>query len=408
MLTQRRPTKYGIRVGSFLLAGIALLVLVRAFSLLAQAAHRADPFTSPLSETLSRQQRQGVGPTLVNLVTNGDMETGFYWRYPNHWIANDWFEWFDPDHYRIPEYTDGNERGFVHSGDHSQRLQLWGGDYLAGILQPVSGLSPCVWYRLEAYGQSRPGSEDPPPVEVPSGMRVGIEPNGWLAHWREEYPNYDPKLYASDFPTTVVWSSVRDSYFVFSPYSVTVEALSTTVTVILYANPRVDTKKGVWWHDTVWDAVSLQPAAPPSGRLPEPLGWSPNGFITQVVSQTTGGQMVVEWDTAEPAVGQVWYRVWTPGTPVTPTGTLLPYVLYLPLVARWELPDRYTPAEQSLSTHHQAVIEGLQEGQVVEFVILSRRLRGGACQTSVSPFFQVVVRTSGSTWLRPRPGGSLG
>ncbi|MGD9099457.1 MAG: hypothetical protein PVF45_03180, partial [Anaerolineae bacterium] len=205
-----------------------------------------------------------AGNTLEDLTVNGDLDQQpFYWRFPNHWIAGSWFEWFST-YLRIPEFTDGNERGFIHTHPSSQRLQLWGGSYAGGLMQSVA-VTPCAYYRFRAFGQSRPGSEDPPPVDVASHMKVGVEPHGWMSG--RSISGYNPGLEPDRFPDTVVWSPEATHNFAFAPYSVTVEAFSDTVTLILYSNPEVDIKRGVWWNDTLWDTASLIEVQPPSGTI---------------------------------------------------------------------------------------------------------------------------------------------
>jgi hypothetical protein len=51
----------------------------------------------------------------------------------------------------------------------------------------------------------------------------------------------------------------------------------------------------------------------------------------------------------------------------------------------------YTPLDPSYLTHHQAVIKGPREGQIVEFVILARHLVGDTCSTSPAAPFEVTV-----------------
>ena len=51
----------------------------------------------------------------------------------------------------------------------------------------------------------------------------------------------------------------------------------------------------------------------------------------------------------------------------------------------------YTPLDRSDLTHHQVMIEGLESGQIVEFVILARHLEGDTCRTSPSAAFETTV-----------------
>jgi hypothetical protein len=116
--------------------------------------------------------------------------------------------------------------------------------------------------------------------------------------------------------------------------------------------------------------------------------WEPSGFITNVNAQMGAGNLVVEWDTLEPASTQVWYDVITPTVPITPSGTLmLSSIIYLPMVISQRPPDREydfaTPLDTSLTTHHRVNIPFLEEGEIVKFVALSRRQTGAACRTEM-------------------------
>jgi hypothetical protein len=318
-----------------------------------------------------------------DLLTNGDMDQlGFYWRYPNHWIPGGWFEWFSMNH-RIPEFNNGNERNFVHSLPSSQRLQLWGGEYVGGLMQSVT-VTPCTYHQLTAYGQSRPGTGRLPLVPVESHMRVGIEPYSWLSN--RSITNYNPILEPEDFPSTVVWSSEATSNYVFTPYTVTTEALSRTITVILYSNPQVDLLNGVWWNDTVWDTASLVKVSPPSDLLLDDNLRERDGLIFNLSTVLFPRVAVVEWDTLVPASTQLIYRVLSRPDPISATRPL-PHTLYLPQVtmpANLDVFTQHSPIEPTPKSHHRVTITGLPDVYTLEFVALSRRLEEKACVTSAS------------------------
>ena len=176
----------------------------------------------------------------------------------------------------------------------------------------------------------------------------------------------------------------------------TAESRSDYITAITHVSPdSVYTT-----YDTFWDAGALVELPPPPGRLADPSNWESNEFITGVISYTQSGNLVIEWETAEPASAQVWYQVHTPPPPstlpTTPTGTLLSPAIYLPVLISSQTPgppvySMYTPLDPSYLTHHQAVIKGLREGQIVEFVILARHLVGDTCSTSPSAPLETTV-----------------
>jgi hypothetical protein len=321
-----------------------------------------------------------------DLLKNGNMDQlGFYWRPPNHWIAGGWFEWFSTKPFNFPEYGDGFERNFYHTYPSSQRLQLFGSDYAAGLMQSPT-VTPCTYYQFQAFGQSRPGSVNPPPVEVNSHMKVGIEPYGWKSG-RSIRDGYDPGLEPEDFPATVIWSPEATHNFVFAPYTITAEAQSDKVTVILYAYPEIDIPGGVEWNDTIWDTASLVEVPPPPGtRLDGGNVPEPDGLISNVSARVMPEVAIVQWETSVPASTQLLYRIAEPADPISNT-QLLTYSLYLPMVTHAAGPsvlDRYSRPDTAPVLHHQVVLVGLPEIYTIDFVALSRRLTGEACVTSAS------------------------
>jgi hypothetical protein len=340
-----------------------------------------------------------------DLLTNGNMDQmGFYWRPPNHWIAGAWFEWFSPQPFNFPEFGDGHERGFYHTFPSSERLQLWANDYAGGLMQSAS-VTPCVYYQFEAYGQSRPGSDNPPPVAVASHMRVGIEPFGWKSG--RTITHYDPRLEPDQFPSTVIWSPEATHNFEFAPYRVTAEALSDTLTVILYSYPEVNVEGGVIWNDTIWDTASLVQVPRPAGTLLDGADIpEPDRFIGTVTATVVPGQAVVAWETAGEAYTQLLYRVGNKTRPISAT-TLLVHSRYLPVIGYDLIPEsmRATPPDYTPVRQHTVVLSGLPQDYSLTFVALSRRLGEGACITSASPLMRVESSGESPEPLAPPAGG---
>ena len=72
----------------------------------------------PEEEPPQAQQTQSS-----NLLLNGSMEDGFYWLYPNHYIANNWTRWWLGS--VIPEYDDVREwRPYKYDGEPCANLFL--------------------------------------------------------------------------------------------------------------------------------------------------------------------------------------------------------------------------------------------------------------------------------------------
>jgi hypothetical protein len=315
-------------------------------------------------------------PQGPNLLVNGNMEQlPFYWQPPNHYTAGGWLRWWQGD--KIPEYDDVREwRPWRYDGDHAQTYFRWGLVYTAGIYQRVA-VQPCTYYQFDMYGRNHS-------VEGANHhARVGIDPLG-----RQYNTLEDPRVVS--LPAGIVWSTEATYLFVWGLHTVTAEAAGNYVTAITFASPE----PGYGYYDTFWDTGTLEQAQPPSGRIPGPATWLPDGFITNVTTQTVGGDLTVQWNTSAPASTQVWYRVISPTQAISPT-TPLTETVYLPLVARGVANlDLYTVADQTPVTSHQAIVTGVPAGHIVEFVALSRRLTGGVCLTSTSSVFRVTMPES--------------
>lgn len=304
-----------------------------------------------------------------NLLLNGSMEDGFYWLYPNHYIANNWTRWWLGD--VIPEYDDVRAwRDYKYDGEHAQiYFWIWPQAYTAGIYQQVAA-QPCTFYQFNIYGRNH---SDP---AVNHHARIGIDPLGRIVD--NPYVDY--------FPPEFVWSPEKTYLYTWGLHTLTAESSSDHITAITYVSPDRNYPP----YDTFWDGGTLVQVLPPGGRLPEPSSSTSDGFITSVVSNTLPGQLTIEWNTAEPVWTQVWYIVLTPTESATPTVTLT-NTIYLPLVSRSGWPNLQTPVDQSGTTHHTATIVDLQEGQIVRFVILARRLIEYSCYTSISDSYIVIA-----------------
>jgi hypothetical protein len=307
---------------------------------------------------------------------NGNMEEGFYWKYPNHYIANEWRRWWIGE--SIPEYDDVRAwRPERYDGKHAQIYFRWGRPYTEGIFQRVS-VQPCTYYQFSMYGRNHSNAK------INHHARIGIDPLG---------RNYG--LYMSSLPSDIVWSPEQTFYYTWGQHTVIAESRSDLITAIAYVSPdNVYTT-----YDTFWDTGTLIELPPPPGQLPDPPNWDASEFITGVISYTESNSLFVEWETMEPASAQVWYRVHEPSPPIsiptTPTGTLLFPAVYLPLVVNSLSPESsvypmYTPVDLSHLTDHQAMIPDLITGQIVEFVILARHLENDACTTSASAPFETT------------------
>lgn len=324
-----------------------------------------EPLPAPPVEAQSR---------MPNLLVNGNFdELPFYWAPPNHHIAGGWMRWWIHGTV-LPEFDDARTSRPYYDGGHAQVYFKWGASYEAGIYQVVTGLTPCTPYRLTMWARNHSSLEGGLPR-----ARIGLDPEGTqLTSGPEEGA-------VLGLPPKTVWSREQTALFVWEELAVEAEPLGTRLTAILYAHPD---NPGNGFFDTYWDAGRLITSTYPGGRMPEPALWTPSGFITNVVTSTVLNALLIEWDTLAPASTQVWYNVVQPISPITPTG---PFTIYFPLILSSPSYAYATPLDTSLSTHHRAIIGGLEDGQIVQFVVVSRRLKNGACVTEVSEPRTVTV-----------------
>jgi len=352
-----------------------------------------------------------VSPCLASgdLLLNGNMNTDadtpqerFYWRPTNHFVAGSWYEWWMGDN--LPEFIDGGHPhhnacypppapgGLCHdSNNGSQGYIRWGGIYMAGVYQPVKNVTPCVLYQFSAWNRND---------AVDYYTKVGISPTGWVQPAEvSDNPPYncppdgvskcpDPKLEAeSDFPTTMVWSpKIMPPALTWQQFSVTAEALANTISVWTYAAPQTSGSMSSYWDETSLVAVPF-----PNGRLPNPSSWVPSGFIYNVQPITmTPGTLTINWTTISAGSTQVWYEVRHSSPSITSTA-VYSYYTYFPIIMNSNRYDRHTLLNAAPVTEHQASITGLVSGDQVRFVVASRRVYGGACQTEVSLPWEVNI-----------------
>lgn len=310
-----------------------------------------------------------------NLLVNGDFDDPnypFYWRYPNHWVAGGWIRWWIHGTV-LPEFDDARQRPW-YDGGHAQVYFKWGDTYEAGIYQVVSGLTPCVPYRLTMWARNHSLEG------VLPHAKIGLDPEGTQLTLSD-----DDCAVKTGLPPKTVWSREQTALFQWEELSVEAEPLGNRLTAILYAHPEPPNDGRTYYFDTIWDAGRLITAT--ETRLPAPASWTPSEFITNIVTSIVSNTLVVGWDTQSTSASQVWYTIIPPaGPPVSPTGV---YTVYFPLVMRSPTYDRFTFVE--IGTHHRAEIGGLQDGQTVRFVVATRRLEGGNCVTEVSAPREVTI-----------------
>jgi hypothetical protein len=321
-----------------------------------------------------------------SLLVNGNFdELPFYGPlYPNHYIAGGWERWWLHGTI-IPEYDDVNKPGGVRQntyvdGTHAQVYFKWGVSYTAGIFQVVDGLTPCRPYELTMYARTHSLEGTLPHA------RIGLDPVG--EQLTDDGAVHDPtKLYRS------VWSREQTTLFTWEELSVTAEPLGNSLTAILYAAP-IPSSGEVHYYDTYWDAGALHPSTYPGGRLPNPLQPT-DGFIHSVNAITSSTSLTITWNLDDVSGTQVWYNIVPPPTPPTPiTSTFqINFSAYLPLAARsipFDFPQQ-TALEYTTGVAHSATITDLPSGYTIYYIVVARRLRGGACVTEYAGPYSVKM-----------------
>jgi hypothetical protein len=308
-----------------------------------------------------------------NVLVNPGFEDGdFTWHYPNHYVAADWKRWWihGTD---VPEYTDTGWGRTPYEGSHAQIYHSHQ-NYTAGIYQVVNNVTACRPYQLSMYTKTHSGYA----YTVPHS-RIGLDPYGTKIDRAVE----------NSLPESIVWSNEQTQLTIWEEFAVTVEPLGDKLTAILYAAPEPSPS----FDETYWDSGSLLPVTYENGRLPDSTGTS--DFINNISVVTGTESVTISWHTTEPpAATQVWYNVLTPSTPITSTD-ILTYATYLPLISRSEEPlDRTTGISFMRATEHQSLINGLSSGQVINFVIVARRLNSNICETVQSERWTVKTEAN--------------
>ncbi len=304
-----------------------------------------------------------IAATDENVLLNPGFEDGsFIWYYPNYYVAADWNHWWihGTD---IPEFTDAGWGRSPYEGNHAQIYHSLNKQYTAGIYQKVEHLTPCRPYELTMHTKTHADTW------VRPHSRIGLDP------------------YASNFatsggavknglPPATIWSREQTALFAWERLSVRAEPIGDKLTAILYAAPRPASA----YYETYWDSGALVPSTYESGRLPEPTTSSDFIHDINVVTDTTA--ITISWHTTEPpAATQVWYNIFTSPSPVTSTIPMT-HTAYLPLISRSEEPfTRATGISFMRSKEHQVLLNGLEPGQGIRFIIVARRLNEDVCET---------------------------
>jgi hypothetical protein len=298
-----------------------------------------------------------------NLLLNGDFE-GVFLAYPHgpsgwDYVAEHWSRWWIHGT-SVPEYTDALWGRTPYEGERAQIYHAFP-NYTAGIFQIIEDLTACRPYRLSAFTKTNAGAG------TTAHSRIGLDPYG---------TNFtDDGAVKNGLPPETIWSTTQTSLGIWEELSVKAEPSGDRLAAIFYAAPRPNP-----FYETYWDTASLVPASYDNGRLPEPSVLS--DFIYNVGVITGTERITITWHTTEPAsASQVWYNVKTSSPSLTSTETMT-HTSYLPLIQRDSEPYPFATGISFMrATEHHALINSLDPGQQVKFIITARRLNGDICET---------------------------
>jgi hypothetical protein len=371
---------------------------------------RAEPAPEPPERVYTGLLDQSA---TGNLLLNGDMDQlPFYWRPHKDFVAGRWYQWWS-DRFNLPEYIDGGipnhnqcyptpADGLCHNPvtgqyNSSQGYIRWGAAYDAGIYQPVAGTTPCLRYTFEIYNRNDAANYH---------TRIGIDPTGWIItalgssgphNCPPDGNSQCPDPYIAAFPPTIIWSpAVNHPAYQWGPLSFTVEAVAHTISVWTRATPD----GGNVSYSTYWDNGSVIYTPFPGNLLPQPASPAPSGYI-QPAASFNNGLLTLTWNTADPASTQVLYEV----TRAPITGTVpLTNSTFLPLIRKTI--ERVPFLNPTPVLQHSFSIPGLQVGDVVDYVALSRRVLGNGCVTETSGPMRVTIAPEGIVTLALDPAES--
>jgi hypothetical protein len=186
----------------------------------------------------------------------------------------------------------------VHSGAQAQQYFHSYANFIGGIYQIVNNVRPgqrlkfSIWTMAWSCDQyARCHENNPPRVwswhPSPMHLRIGIDPYG-----------------GNDaFSSNIVWSTEKDSYDVWSQWTVEAVAANSTVTVWTYAYPDYRSQDNDIYLDDA-ELYVVGTGAPPSGPTPVPAatstgstGGNTGGNTNPVPGPGETRYVVVEGDT---------------------------------------------------------------------------------------------------------------
>lgn len=366
---------------------IGLLLGQHLLTAQAQSPEETGPNQEFTLETVDQiTDQQSLLASAGGLLLNGNFEEiPFYFQVPNHWVAGGWHRWWTDTTPTMPEFDDlrpWSPPAF--DGIHAQVYFKWGTSYEAGIYQEVSGLTPCVPYRLTMW------AHNDSLVGVFPHARIGLDPQGTQLTSREFIgPENEYSIVHGGMPPLTVWSREQSNLFTWEQLVVEAEPVGEKLTAILYAYPEHPDDGRTYYFTTFWDAGQLTVSSFSGDRLPVPQNWTPSGFITDVNIVQDGNSLKVTWRTPSPASSQVWYDIIPPSVPITFTASS---VVYLPIIANSNASYAYaTTLNTTPTTNHQALIPNLEDGQTVSLLLLSRRPYTEACITEIYGPIKITI-----------------
>ncbi len=305
----------------------------------------------------------------------------------NCFVAAPWVAWWrhgsveeqSLGYLLAPEYKGSTRADFpgnrVRNGDFAQQWFHSFGNFEAGVLQQVGGITPGSRLRLDWWAMSwscdkeskgnceGATSGDPSPMH----LRIGIDPTG-----------------GTDYNSPqIVWSDEQNAYDAWYPFSVEAVAASSTVTVFFYSYPEYRSQdNNVYIDDASLVVVAPPPTATrrPATRVPPsatPAPATATTVPTETPTQTPPPptEPPVPTDTTPPTYTPAPTYTFAPTYTDVPTYTPPPTYTPQPAVAPTATPPSPTrPASSgSPSSPVLLVVYGLVVGLVLALLFTRRK-----------------------------------
>ena len=179
-----------------------------------------------------------------------------------------------------PKYEQTRTAGRVRGGSAALRIFSDQGTHTGGVYRVVQNMTPGARLVLTAFGLAYSTNDDSPISTRPSRdvrMKIGVDPLGGDGGK------------ANPFSPQIIWSAEQGPLDAYKPFTVEVEAKSSTVVIYLFSTMRDPVRH----NDVFWDDVRISLAQPnatptsaPSQATPDPAAVTPTAAPAAVAPST--------------------------------------------------------------------------------------------------------------------------